>query len=220
MNAKSPIPSQLSPTLELCVCRPGPDLTDAEFRSALRSADDFLSTQAGFEGREVLYSSSADRWIDLIHWASPQAAEAAMAAFAGVEALQPLATRLVDVTMLQLARLPDLACSGKTAERRATGAVPVYEIITYRLKPGAAVDLFSRRLEAFGAALAALDGFERRDVFVDGASGTWAEIVRYADQHAVDRLGPIAMSLPEAAAAMECIEEASVEIRFATEAPK
>ncbi|HZG58160.1 MAG TPA: hypothetical protein VEZ38_16830, partial [Paenibacillus sp.] len=110
MNA-TPLP-RTSPTLELCIFRPAPDLPEADLRAALRAADAFLSGRAGFEGRELLYAAAQDRWIDLIHWSSPEAARAAMDAFAGAEALQPLARQLVDVTMLELARLPESACSG------------------------------------------------------------------------------------------------------------
>ncbi|TLS48675.1 hypothetical protein FE782_29515 [Paenibacillus antri] len=203
-----------SPTLELCICRPAPDLPDADFRKALRAADDFLAGRAGFEGRELLYSASSDRWIDLVRWASPDAAEAAMDDFGRVEALQPLACRLVDVTMLRLSRLPDLAVSGKAA---GAGDAPVYEVIAYRLKPGIDDADYRRTLDAFGAATADLEGFLGRDVFLDASSGTWAEVVRYADQAAVDRLAPVVMSLPEAAAAMERIDAATVEIHFATQ---
>ncbi|WP_309121716.1 hypothetical protein [Paenibacillus sp.] len=201
-------------TLELCICRPAPDLPDADFRKALRAADDFLAGCAGFEGRELLYSASSDRWIDLVRWASPDAAEAAMDAFGHVEALQPLASRLVDATMLRLSRLPELAVCGKTA---GAGDAPVYEVIAYRLKPGIEDADYRRTLDAFGAALSAMDGFLGRDVFRDASSGTWAEVIRYADQPAVDRLGPVVMSLPEAAAAMERIDAETVELLFATQ---
>ena len=212
-NANVPTPPPpLSPTLELCLCRPAPDLSDAEFRAALRAADDFLSSRPGFEGRELLYSAASSRWIDLVHWASPGDAEAAMAAFAGVEALQPLARQLVDVTMLQLARLPESACSGPAS----VSDDAVTEIILYRLNPGVSAADYVRVLDAFGAAMSQMDGFAGRDVFRDEASGTWVEVVRYADQAAVDRLGPIVMGLPEAAAAMERIDASSVELLFAT----
>jgi len=206
-NTVSPI------VLELCQFRPHPELPDAEFRGALRTSRTFLESRPGFFGRTLLYSPASQLWTDAVRWSSLELAQEAFVRMKELPDLRPLTERLVDVTMHHLARVDDLTIGAPTAPMDDCA----YEVITYRLKPGVSAEFYREALAAFGQDVAPMDGFVGREVFCDEENGLWAELIRYADHAAVERLAPIVMALPAAARLFDAIEQDSVGIHFGSE---
>ncbi|HZG84193.1 hypothetical protein [Paenibacillus sp.] len=200
--------------LELCQFRPHPDLPDAEFRSALRTSRTFLENCPGFAGRTLLYSPSSMLWTDAVRWTSPALAQEAFVRMAEIPDLRPLTEQLVDVTMQHVPRVDELTIGASPAPQDGC----VYEVLTYRLKPGVSAGEYRAAMAAFGEAVAPLDGFVGREAFYGEESGLWVELIRYADQAAALRLGPIVMELPAAGRLFDAIDQDSVGIHFGSEA--
>ena len=70
----------MSTTLEIAEFETVAGTTEEAVLAAARQAGAFLARQPGFRGRQLARRPEGD-WVDIVEWASPEAAEAAAQAF-------------------------------------------------------------------------------------------------------------------------------------------
>jgi len=206
---------QSTMTLEAAVLTLKRGISEDRFAAAARSSERFLERQAGFGGRRLLREAGTGSWLDLVYWACEQDAARAME-HAKEDPLMAEFCSICDV--VSAACYTHAALDTAAVGQEEDTGDDFVEFVTFKPIEGTNPDEYRELLAAVGRAALQVPGFRGRRLFRDDATGIWADLMRYDNREAAERLAACVSDSPRLSRVLAMTDPASVQVRFAHEA--
>jgi hypothetical protein len=205
----------MNKVLEVVTCKLNAHIDHAAFMEAVSKSQRVLEGYNGYLSRTVLHDQEADRWIDLVYWASMDEAKKAADAFGDEADVQAL-IRAIDPTTMSMHHFTQIKELDISSPTNFPHVEPeCVEVIIFKLKAGIQQEQYIQVARDMGDLLQASQGFINREIFYSDEMSSWIEINQLTNRASVDHLFEQLKDSPSMTEGMNLVDESSMSMYFA-----